>query len=406
MKQRTHSFSNEVLQKVQTRSGLSGKSVERSGMKAEYVHLPRDPDFVNRLYITAGELTVELLPSKGLSIGEVFQKHRPLLWDTLLASLPDPRTVNLHGPLLWNGRVVEGFRFIEYFVGGLIMFGLSNWGMPYTDPITAQQRPLHGQVSNIPIEVIQVQLKADRVEVTGTLRVRDGVDIENMGLWYQTGREVYHVTKRVIVDRNRSRVTVSDRITNVSARTLQPDWGYSIKFHAELGAKYLVPSTHIENRFDNHVPPDHELWSPAAIENKMNEKGIIHRGLNRAAGLIPTGSGVETLVLYADGTGIRVILPEVPYFLSWYSAGGRGSREFLLPEGKPLDVFRRNWDGLGPEFGSSALDHDGNVDPEVAVQPLEPGDHLDVCMLFETVAADAAKEIAERIWDYNQRRLS
>ncbi len=49
-------------------------------------------------------------------------------------------------------------------------------------------------------------------------------------------------------------------------------------------------------------------------------------------------------------------------------------------------VFKRNWDGQGIEIGSSALDHDGNVDPEVPeTRALEPGESLEIAIDFQVV---------------------
>ena len=143
---------------------LTGKTLRRiirnDDCSVEYIHKPCDPQGINRIYLKVGDLNVELLPSKGLSVGAVMYDSSPLLWLPLLAGLPDPDVVDLTKELIWNGETVQGFGFIEYLVGGVMMFGLENWGMPYTDKETGNSGTLHGEVSNIPIEKVSVNSKS------------------------------------------------------------------------------------------------------------------------------------------------------------------------------------------------------------------------------------------------------
>ena len=399
-------LNNRVLKKNKSTGKLS-LNVGCDGFNMEYLHKKWDPDGVNRLYIKTDELNIELFPSKGLTVGEIFYLDKPVLWEPLLSSLPDPQTVDLNRQIKWNNQIIDGLSFIESFVGGIIMFGLSNWGMPYRDKKTDKLYTLHGEVSNIPMKDLKVCISGTGLEVSGDFIVRNGVGDGNE-FWYTRGEDIYLVAKKVIVDKDIHRITISDRIKNISKKPLLPDWGYSIKFHPEEGIKYLVPSDRIENRFGSSIDNDHEIWKPAHKESVREERGIIHKGLKESPGILCGNDGVEMLLLYQDGSGILIVLPRTSYFLSWYSAGGRGSEEFLMPSGgrdMPLQVFSKNWDGLGPEFGNSNLNHDGNTDPDISVNILEPGDELKINIILEFISKERVRDIARRIREYNQKRI-
>ncbi|MCD6596379.1 MAG: hypothetical protein J7L04_01750, partial [Bacteroidales bacterium] len=51
------------------------------GGSVSLVHHSEDPASVNRLIVVNNELEVEILPSKGFSIGQVFRGGRPQFWD-------------------------------------------------------------------------------------------------------------------------------------------------------------------------------------------------------------------------------------------------------------------------------------------------------------------------------------
>jgi len=373
----------------------------------EYIHNPYDPPGINRVYITAGKLRVELLPSKGMSVGTVLYGNIMLLWQPLLDSLPDPDYVDLKGDLIWNGEPVWGFRFIEYLVGGVMMFGLENWGMPFKDHETGISGTLHGEVSNIQIERVWVSAGKESLEVSGEFFVHDGRgDIDKV--WFRRGERIYRVKKRVIVYKKKSIIAISDTIVNISGQTQNPDWGYSIKFKPYDGTEYLVPSKKISLRTGGVPDRDHEVWHPATIESVREERGIIHKGLLVKEELL-NGKGVETLIKHKNGNGVRAVVPQTPYFLSWFSSGGKGSREFMLPGHTgtgPLKVFENSWNGIGPEFGVSALDHDGDVDPFVERSSLESGESVKVDFFFQPISGAAVRNIENEIRSYNSMRTN
>lgn len=379
--------------------------VRTDGCSVEYIHEPYDPPGINRVNITAEGLHVELLPSKGMSIGTVLHGKSMLLWRSLLDILPDPDHVDLTGELIRNGEPLRGFKFIEYLVGGVMMFGLGTWGMPYEDGKTGKSATLHGEVSNIPVERVSVRAGKESLELSGEFFVHDGKGDTNE-TWYRRGERLYRVRKRVVLHKRRLIVAVSDTISNVSGKRRDPDWGYSLKFHPYNGTEYLVPSRNISLRSGGTPGPAHERWRPAGEESVREERGIIHRGLLVKKSLL-NGNGVETLVRHRNGEGLRVVVPESPYFLSWFSSGGKGSREFVLPGDTgagSMKVFEKSWNGIGPEFGISALDHDGNVDPCIVRTSLEPGESFNVDFFFQPVSSNEMRNLEKEIRFFNKTR--
>jgi xylulokinase len=65
------------------------------------------------------------------------------------------------------------------------------------------------------------------------------------------------------------------------------------------------------------------------------------------------------------------------------AAAGAGDNEFLWPDGSKW-LFK-NWDGVGPEFGASDLDHKGNTDKSVNIDKLESGESVTLNILIEPV---------------------
>ena len=85
-----------------------------------------------------------------------------------------------------NGEQLSGFRWIETFTGGIEMCGLNNWGMPFTDKKNKTLLSLHGEVSNIPVNNIYVEISGSGLEIIGTFHFRTFKG-NNSVPWYKRG---------------------------------------------------------------------------------------------------------------------------------------------------------------------------------------------------------------------------
>ena len=387
---------------------LSGqpRQVELGAGTAVLCHEEGDPEGVNRIRVRCGRIDAEVLPSKGFSVGQVVCRGSPVFWKPPLKNLPEPAEVDPEAPLLVNGSSLDGFGWIRGFTGGVEMLGPLNWGMPLQTP-DGRLLGLHGAAANIPVREATVRMLNNELWLTASfeVRIRKGRTVEEARPWYEAGDPIYRVTKHLIFNPEVPGFRLQDELTNLSSTVRTPDWGYHVQLHPQPEARYLVPSRRRRLRGGEAVNRDHEVWRPVAPGSPRMERGVVHRQAMQKPG-IPDGSpGVPTLLRYPDGSGIEVILPPVPYLMSWFSAGGAGSDEFMIPP--PPDsgegsrrILERDWNGVGPEIGVSDLDHAGDVDPAIVRQPLEPGKSVTIKLQFRCLADEEAAEREREIRDY------
>ena len=66
----------------------------------------------------------------------------------------------------------------------------------------------------------------------------------------------------------------------------------------------------------------------------------------------------------------------------------------------------KNWDGMGLEIGSSALDHNGNIDKTVSYEPdLSPGEHRTILLKIEWLDERKVLDLAETINEFKLSRI-
>ncbi len=350
---------------------------EEAGVSAGLSHTAGDPDSVYRLYIKRGDCSIELCPSKGLSVRDTTLSGQQMFWDAPLPNLPDPESIDLTGEMVIGGTPLSGYTWVAYFAAHVEMLGLKNWGLACKPDQETEQSCLHGNASMIPITEITVDISGGGAVVEGSFLIRDA-----NGCWPPSDlAPLFKVTKRIELPPDRDALLLTDTIENVSDKTLFPDWGYHVQLRPEPGGRFTIPSESALPRGGDSLPDDYQIWHEALNPPKREERGFIHKGIRYEA-RFPDGSpGCETRLTYSDGTGIRCLLPPSPYVMSWYSCGGADDDEFLWPDGSKW--LHRNWDGVGPEIGASSLDHDGDTDPGVTVEELKPGETIVLNILIE-----------------------
>lgn len=337
----------------------------KDGFSCRMVHLPEDPVNANRIRISTPEVEVELLPSKGLSLGQAWIKGKPIFWEAPI-ELPDTETLDLwSNEVLINGNPAPGFTFLKTLVGGVELYGLKNWGMPTV--CDGKLQPLHGETSNIPVSEVRCSMENDECTIQASFDYRTFEGDAKLP-WYLRGEALFRVTKKMILKKDALEMKLEDTIENLSNRSLIPDWGYHITFKPEQGARYLVPSLKAEERSGNPLPADIQIWYKSENEKVRTETGIIHKQIEVAESAL-----VKTRLIYPDKSTIEVSTTPSPYFQTWFCNGGKDSAEFTDSNGESL--LRKNWDGMGIEIGSSPLDHNGNIDKSVDYkQELKPGE--------------------------------
>jgi len=373
-------------------------SIEINGFSVSLFHRDEDPVTANRIGISNGVTRIELQPSKGLSVGQAWFNNLPVFWEAPIG-LPDTETIDLWSDeVKINGNPAPGFTFLKTFCGGFELYGLNNWGMPKTQ--NGELYPLHGETSNIPVDEVEVTIRDDKLVVEGKFMYRSFKGTELIP-WYKRGDAIFVVARKIILDKGELAFRVEDTILNISSKEQVPDWGYHITFRPEEGAKLLVPSKKAETRGGGNLPIDIETWHTALHPNIRTETGIIHKGLQYES--LPDGSLQSSiLVQYPESYGIIATFPVTSYFQTWFCNGGESSGEFTYSNGDSL--LQKNWDGIGIEIGSSALDHDGNTDPEVPLaEKLKPGEKILVPITIGFADSEKCAEIADQLRDYYRR---
>jgi len=356
---------------------------------------PGDGPSVRRLLIEAGEARLVLLPSKGLTLLSCSFSGTELFWEPPLEKIPDPEEIDLAGDLLINGKPQAGARWIATFLGGVELMGLDNWGM-FGRGEKGELLTLHGNASNIPVYTAELsQTGTGDIICTGSFTVYGSCDTVKTG---GEARETWRVARRVTLSPARRGVEIQDTITNLSAEPRFPDWGYHIQLRPEPGCRLLIPSGKVRPRFGDVPEAGFETWRPAVDESVREERGYIHQNL------LARDGRVDTLLLYPDGAGIRASIPHAPYTMAWNSAGGARGREFLLPERPEEPLIPSSWNGVGPEIGASALDHDGDTDPQVTEEILAPGAHRTLTLSFALLTSGEAERLEGEISGYSLKR--
>jgi len=346
-------------------------TIQDSGFSISLLHLHEDPVNAYRIRVSYDNVVIELLPSKGLSLGQAWLNGKSIFWEAPI-NLPDTETIDLWSDeVCINGNLAPGFTFLKTLVAGVELYGLKNWGMPAM--LDGKLQPLHGETSNIPVSEVAFSIAEDTCTIEASFDYRTFGGDMNLP-WYQRGEALFKVTKKLVLTKGTLSIKLEDTIENISNRSLTPDWGYHITFRAEEGAQVIVPSAKTEVRGGGLLPENYNIWKPDVDMSKRTEGGIIYKELQTSG-----NNSTVSLVKYPDGSFIEVTLPQVPYYQTWICCGGKDSKEFTFRNGESL--LKRNWDGIGLEIGSGALDHDGNIDTSVHYQSnLEPGQRLIIPM--------------------------
>ena len=330
-----------------------------------------------RLWVRGRNFDLELLPTKGLTLGQCRLDGHELFWEPPIGLIdPDELDLTEDGVYI-NSQPAPGFEFLKTFAGSVELYGLRNWGMPKQEG--SKVLPLHGETSNIPVHSVRGTISDNRIEISGAFVCRSFEGNDDIP-WYERGTALFQVIRTLFITPKESKVRVIDNIINIRTKQQLPDWGYHITLRPQPGSRLIVPSGQQFNRSGGELPRDFETWQPAVDDKIRTETGIIHRNLEIVRN--EWGERVYCRLLYPDGRTVKIGVPHSPYMQTWFCSGGANSTEFTHPDGTPL--FRKNWDGQGLEIGVRALDHDGNTDPEVPPnQPLEPQASLKIVLEFE-----------------------
>lgn len=241
----TDTDSGETLKagKVDASSGLvlSG-SADWSVSKRTLTGGPSEG--VDVVDLNNGELSVSILPTRGMGLWRATYHGIPIGWNSPVARPVHPSLVNLEarGGLGWLG----GFNEL------MCRCGLSFNGPPGVDRVvdengnaTETEVTLHGKIANIPAHHVSVEISDDG---PGTLSVT-GV-VEEAMLF----APVLRLTSTVSTQAGSNGITVKDVVTNIGGQPTELEMLYHTNIGRPFlgeGSKFVAPIAEVAPRDDH-----------------------------------------------------------------------------------------------------------------------------------------------------------
>mgnify|MGYP006422959857 FL=1 len=222
----TDTDSGEILKagRVDASSGVSlAGSADWSIAKRTLTGGPSDG--VDVVDLNNGELSMSILPTRGMGLWKGSYHGIPIGWNSPVARPVHPRLVNLEarGGLGWLG----GFNEL------MCRCGLSFNGPPGIDRVvdkngnaTETEITLHGKIANIPANHVAVEISN---EGPGTLSVT-GVVEETMMF-----APALRLTSTVLSEAGSNGITIKDVVTNIGGQPAE----LQMLYHTNIGRPFL-----------------------------------------------------------------------------------------------------------------------------------------------------------------------
>ncbi|WP_150959138.1 aldose 1-epimerase family protein [Microbacterium testaceum] len=244
-----------------------------------------------RLRLIAGDLDIELLPDRGLDLGQVRHRGVPLAWVS---------------PTGWSRPGVAGFG--ASFGGGLVTTcGLLSFGPPSVD--AEGEHPQHGRYSGLSASVTRAEVQADAVVVEASV-----VEATVLGAHLELRR-------RLRVPLGEGRIELRDEIVNRGAREVEP----MVLYHVNLGWPLVDAGTVLRSPAERVLARDADAEAGLSSWAEFPEPSARYPEQVFAHGL-PTGRRVSAEVIAASGLGIRISFDtaRLPGMFQWRVAQDDG----------------------------------------------------------------------------------
>lgn len=239
-----------------------------------------------RIHLVNGDLDVEVLPDRGLDIGQVRVAGVPLAWIS---------------PTGFPHFSAESGGWMRAFGGGLVTTcGLLSYGAPSVDAATPH--PLHGRYASLRAHVVRAEALDDELVVEGIVR-----EAEVFGAHLELRRRISSaVGSRAL--------RIDDVIVNRGATPVEP----MVLYHLNLGWPVVDEGTTLSTPASNVEPRDAEAaaglatWSrfPAPVA-RFPEQVFRHE--------LPVGEWAEVRVDSDRGPSVRIAFDTaaLPALFQW-----------------------------------------------------------------------------------------
>lgn len=180
---------------------------------------------VDLVEVHNGQLTIRIIPTRGMNILDVTDGDLRLGWDSPVKEVVHPQFIDLESR--------GGLGWLEGFNEWLVRCGLEFAGHPGTDEFISNtgeeatmDLTLHGKIGNIPASKVEILIDQDEPY---TIRVR--------GTVYESffyGPKLQLVTELAIIP-GESQFTVTDTVTNLGSQ----DQEFQLIYHTNYGSPLL-----------------------------------------------------------------------------------------------------------------------------------------------------------------------
>ena len=197
-------------------------------------------DGVSLVELEVGDLSLSVLPTRGMGIWRGRCGDVELKWDSLAAGPVHPAFVNLADP--------SGLGWLDGFDEWLVRCGLENNGAPEFDEKGILKYPLHGRIANTPAHSVTLSVDRKKGDITLTGVVREA------RLFFRK----LELTSSLTLHAGSSAFTVRDTVTNVSG---EPGV-FQLLYHINTGMPFVSPGARAVVPFERLAPR-----TPVAVEN-------------------------------------------------------------------------------------------------------------------------------------------
>lgn len=241
-----------------------------------------------RIRIVNGDLDAELLPDRGLDVGQVRVAGIPLAWMSPTGFPALAETTDASG-------------WLRAFGGGLVTTcGLLSYGAPSVDDGTPH--PLHGRYSSLRAQIARTEVNDDDVVVEGVVREATvfGAHLE--------------VRRRIASPLGSRTLRLEDVIVNRGAQPVEP----MVLYHLNLGWPLVDEGTVLRSPSERVEPRDAEAergletWGRFPVPTDAYPEQVFRHEL-------PANERVTVAVENPRGVGVRIAFDTtaLPALFQW-----------------------------------------------------------------------------------------
>ncbi len=256
-------------------------------------------DGVDLVEIGNGEMTVAIVPTRGMGIWKADCGRLKLGWTSPTRGPVNPAFVPIFEP--------SGLGWLDGFDELLVRCGLESNGAPEFHDNGTLRYPLHGRIANTPAEHVQVAVDTGSGEISVVGRVRE------TRLFFTK----LQLTTKISLIPGRPEFTVTDTVTNLAGVAAGMELLYHINFGTPLldpGARVVLPIRRMAPR-DATAAAEIDRWDVYGSGTPGKPETVYFFDLSAQA----SGQTLALLHNAQSSSGVAVVfnVRQLPCFTLW-----------------------------------------------------------------------------------------